>query len=331
MPPILTTTSTSTGSGHCKDAKILILPRGRPIEEERERKREMELDLLGLGLPPATPAGAPGGSVAPRPREKTAVDEPLSPDVETPSLPVRARVRPRPVDMDDDDVPAPPAHMLKPTPTAAPWPARPSSPKLGFFLSGIFQVAPTPSDLAAGGQGHVAMRSSPLQTAGCPAANAFAGTRPPVAEGPTFEGSASAAAARSSRDDSTAPMTIICDGSVRAFYRVPMEQAEKILSTVAKHARAAETLPVRRPADQPQSQPDGAATATTSSATEMMIMLWRLAHLEENLVLKRTASLARFLDKRKQRQEHTTLPLPTHAFTLLFSSCIEVDLFNTYA
>ncbi|WVZ73794.1 hypothetical protein U9M48_022065 [Paspalum notatum var. saurae] len=257
----------------------------------------MELDLLGLGLPPATLAGAPG--VAPRPCDKTAVDESLRPDAaaaETPSLPARARVRPRPVDM-DDDVPAPPAHMLKPTPTAAaPWPARPSSPKV---------------DLAAGGLGHVAMRE-------------FVGSTPPVAAGPTFgfEGSVSAAAARSTPgDDSTAPMTIIYDGSVRVSYRVSMEQAEKILSTVAEHAQAAETLPVQRPADQPQSQADAAA-ATTSSATQMMIMLWRLAQLEEGLVPKRTASLARFLDKRKQRQAHTTLPLPTHDIILLLSSSI---------
>lgn len=227
----------------------------------------MELDLLGLGLPPAS--GGSGGSPAQRPDENTASDEPLRPDAaaEPSALPMRARVRPRPVDM-DDDVPAPPASMLKPTSTAAPSPPK---------------VAPTASDLAHA----VAMRSAPLQPAGCcrPAASALVG-RPPVAAAPTAP------------DDSTAPMTIIYDGSVRVFHKVAMEQAEKILSVVAKHAQAAGAPPVQRQPDQPRPQ-----QPAPSSATQMMTMLWRLAHLEDNLVPKRTASLARFLDKRKQRVE----------------------------
>ncbi|XP_066317870.1 uncharacterized protein [Miscanthus floridulus] len=172
--------------------------------------------------------------------------------------------------------------------------AQASSPKLGSFRGVCFQVPSTPSSsdqlLAAAGQGRahaVATRASPLmQRAPCPGpavGGLFFGSTscrpPPVAVGRLiFErfASASAAAARSTRDGSTAPMTIIYAGSVRAYGGVTMEHAEKILAMVAKEARAARIL-----AGGPQLELVAAPTATGDAAL-MTMHYWRLAHHHVN-------------------------------------------------
>ncbi|OQU84374.1 hypothetical protein SORBI_3004G042501 [Sorghum bicolor] len=132
---------------------------------------------------------------------------------------------------------------------------------------------------------------------------------PPVAAGRLiFEGSgsgsgsgsAAAARTRSSHDDSTAPMTIIYAGSVRAYGGVTLEQAEKILAMVAKEARAAGIL-----AEPHQLELVAAPTPTATGDDDAALMTmhyWRLAHHHVNDSLKRTASLARFLDKRKKQR-----------------------------
>ncbi|PUZ77572.1 hypothetical protein GQ55_1G383300 [Panicum hallii var. hallii] len=271
----------------------------------------MELDLLGLGLPPATAAVVGhGGSAGQRHcYGQAAFDEPLrfAAAPKAPS-PLRARVRRRPVGT-DDDVPAPPANRLKPSSTA-PWPAQPpflkvcipgaagdKSPRasqLGSFM-GIFPSAPSVQ--------HAIATSTPSpQGASAPAVNGF-GRTPPAAAGPIFEGSAAASRSSSDPDHSRAPLTIIYSGSVRAFDSVPMEQAEKILFLTAKEAQAAETPAFQQPV--PQSE---LAAAPPSSAAQVMMLLG-LANVKDSLLPKRTASLARFLHKRKQRQAIIT---PSH-------------------
>ncbi|KAL5666361.1 hypothetical protein ACJX0J_026469, partial [Zea mays] len=264
-------------------------------------------DLLGLGLlpPPMAGGGHGGGSAAQRrPYQKTGFDEPLRFAADAP-LPVRPR--PRPVDVDDGVVPAaaPPASMPKPpaSSTAARWaPAElASSPtKLGSFRE-IFQVPSTfCSDQLAAGEGcrahAVATCASPplMQCCPCPAAGVlFFGSRPPVTAGLIFEDSASAAVARSTHDDSTAPTTIIYAGSVCAYDGAMIEQAEKVLAMVAKEAHAAGILSVQR------TEPQLELVAAITGGAAQMTMHRRLAHHVSDS-LKRTASLARFLDKRKQ-------------------------------
>lgn len=64
-----------------------------------------------------------------------------------------------------------------------------------------------------------------MQCCPCPAAGVlFFGSRPPVTAGLIFEDSASAAVARSTHDDSTAPTTIIYAGSVCAYDGAMIEQ-----------------------------------------------------------------------------------------------------------
>ncbi|KAG2653778.1 hypothetical protein PVAP13_1NG406800 [Panicum virgatum] len=275
----------------------------------------MELDLLGLGLPPAAAAAAVGrgGSVGQRPcYGQPAFDEPLrfAAAAGTPS-PARARVRRRAVGTDDDDVPAPPANRLKPS-SAAPWPAQPSflkvcvagaaggkSPRasqLGSYR-GIFPPAPSVQ--------HAIATSTPSpQGASAASASGF-GRPPPVAAGPIFEGSAAASRSSSDPDHSRAPLTIIYAGSVRAFDSVPMEQAEKIMFLTAKEAQAAETPAFQQPVLQ-----SDLAAAPPSSAAQVMMLLG-LANVKDSLLPKRTASLARFLHKRKQRLESAaTIPYP---------------------
>ncbi|OQU84373.1 hypothetical protein SORBI_3004G042501 [Sorghum bicolor] len=112
---------------------------------------------------------------------------------------------------------------------------------------------------------------------------------PPVAAGRLiFEGSgsgsgsgsAAAARTRSSHDDSTAPMTIIYAGSVRAYGGVTLEQAEKILAMVAKEARAAGIL-----AEPHQLELVAAPTPTATGDDDAALMTmhyWRLAHHHVN-------------------------------------------------
>ncbi|RLN07549.1 uncharacterized protein C2845_PM11G26220 [Panicum miliaceum] len=251
----------------------------------------MELDLLGLGLPPATAAAVGRGGSAAAP--------------ETPS-PLRARVRRRAVDT-DDDVPAPPANRLKPSSTA-PWPflkvcvpgaagdKSPRASQLGSFR-GVF-----PS--AASVQHAIATSTPSPQGARAPTANGF-GRPPPAAAGPIFEGSAAASRSGSDPDHSRAPLTIIYAGSVRAFDSIPMDQAEKILFLTAKEAQAAETPAFQQPV--PRSE---LAAAPPSSAAQVMMLLG-LANVKDSLLPKRTASLARFLHKRKQRvQRAATIRYP---------------------
>ncbi|OQU84372.1 hypothetical protein SORBI_3004G042501 [Sorghum bicolor] len=115
---------------------------------------------------------------------------------------------------------------------------------------------------------------------------------PPVAAGRLiFEGSgsgsgsgsAAAARTRSSHDDSTAPMTIIYAGSVRAYGGVTLEQAEKILAMVAKEARAAGIL-----AEPHQLELVAAPTPTATGDDDAALMTmhyWRLAHHHVNDML----------------------------------------------
>ncbi|KAG0531731.1 hypothetical protein BDA96_04G047300 [Sorghum bicolor] len=192
-----------------------------------------------------------------------------------------------------------------------------SSPKLGSFRGVCFQVpSPTPTSdqllaAAAGQQGRahaVATRAPPLmQRAPCPCpcpavGGLFLGSTscrpPPVAAGRLiFEGSgsgsgsgsAAAARTRSSHDDSTAPMTIIYAGSVRAYGGVTLEQgciympymqAEKILAMVAKEARAAGIL-----AEPHQLELVAAPTPTATGDDDAALMTmhyWRLAHHHVN-------------------------------------------------
>ncbi|XP_072147928.1 uncharacterized protein [Setaria viridis] len=173
----------------------------------------------------------------------------------------------------------------------------PRASQLGFFR-GIFPSAP--GDLAAAGHAQVhdmaTIAPPPLHGVSAPAANGF-GRPPPFAAWPIFEGSA--AAPSSNTDHSTAPLTIIYAGSVRAFDSVPMEQAKKILYMTAKEAQAAETPAFQQP------EPAAALPIPSTSAAQMMMLLG-LANANDSLLPKRAASLARFLHKRKQRQEHTT-------------------------
>ncbi|KAG2661322.1 hypothetical protein PVAP13_1KG498700 [Panicum virgatum] len=90
-----------------------------------------------------------------------------------------------------------------------------------------------------------------------------------------------------------------------------MEQAEKILFLTAKEAQAAET-----PAFQQPVLHSDLAAAPPSSAAQVMMLLG-LANVKDSLLPKRTASLARFLHKRKQRQAIT---IQLCKFMLLFSN-----------
>jgi len=82
-------------------------------------------------------------------------------------------------------------------------------------------------------------------------------------------------------------------------------QAEKILFLTAKEAQAAET-----PAFQQPVLHSDLAAAPPSSAAQVMMLLG-LANVKDSLLPKRTASLARFLHKRKQRLESAaTIPYP---------------------
>ncbi|XP_004953826.2 uncharacterized protein LOC101765862 [Setaria italica] len=161
------------------------------------------------------------------------------------------------------------------------------------FSRGMFPSGP--GDLAAAGHAQVHAMATiappPLLGVSAPAANGF-GRPPPVAAWPIFEGSA--AAPSSNTDHSTAPLTIIYAGSVRAFDSVPMEQAEKILYLTAKEAQAAETPAFQQP------EPAAALPIPSSSAAQIMTLL-RLANANDSLLPKRAASLVRFLHKRKQR------------------------------
>ncbi|CAN6280086.1 unnamed protein product [Urochloa humidicola] len=288
----------------------------------------MELDLLGLGLPPAMAAAAVvhGGSAGQRPgSENAGSDEsPLRLAAATEaSSPARGRMRRHPaVDADGGGVAdAPPANRLKqqpPSTAAPPWPAHPppssrkvrvpgaagdGSPRASqlVFFRGVFP--PAPGDLAAA---HAIAASAPplppppLLGISAPAANGF-GRPPPFAGGPIFEGSA-AASSSSDPDHPTAPLTIIYAGSVRAFDSIPVKQAEKILYMTAKEAQAAET---------PSFQHPEPADAIPSSSAAQMMMLLGLANANDSLLPKRTASLARFLQRRKQRVERAAaMPYP---------------------
>ncbi|CAL5055722.1 unnamed protein product [Urochloa decumbens] len=283
----------------------------------------MELDLLGLGLLPATAAAAGhGGSAAQRPDSEKACsnESPIrlaAAATEAPS-PARGRMRRRPADTDDAVVAAPPATKLKPPSTApsssrkvrVPGAAGDRSPRASqlVFFRGMFP--PAPGDLAATGQAAqvhhaIAARTPPpplIGVSALAAANGF-GRPPPHAAGPIFERSVAASSSTDPDDHSTAPLTIIYAGSVRAFDSVPMEQAEKILFMTAKEAQAAET-----PAFP---QPDQPAAAIPSSSAAQMMMLLGLANANDSLLPKRTASLARFLHRRKQRVERAaTMPYP---------------------
>ncbi|CAN6233576.1 unnamed protein product [Urochloa humidicola] len=285
----------------------------------------MELDLLGLGLPPATAATVVhGGSAGQQPDfEKASSDEaPLRLAADEAPSPGSGRMRRRPTSTNSGDVvPAPPANRQKPPSTAPPWPAHPSSssrkvrvpgaagdrsPRASqlVFFRGMFP--PAPGDLSAAAarqaaQVHAipARTPPPLLGVSALAGNGF-GRPPPVAAGPIFEGSA-AASSNSDPDHPTAPLKIIYAGSVRAFDSVPMEQAEKILLMTAKEAQASEKPAFQLPEPVP---------ALPSSAAQMMMLLG-LANANDSLLPKRTASLARFLHRRKQRVARAaTMPYP---------------------
>nr|XP_034572343.1 uncharacterized protein LOC117836920 isoform X1 [Setaria viridis] len=171
------------------------------------------------------------------------------------------------------------------------------------FSRGMFPSGP--GDLAAAGHAQVHAMATiappPLLGVSAPAANGF-GRPPPFAAWPIFEGSA--AAPSSNTDHSTAPLTIIYAGSVRAFDSVPMEQAEKILYLTAKEAQAAETPAFQQP------EPAAALPIPSSSAAQIMTLLG-LANANDSLLPKRAASLVRFLHKRKQRVESAAaMPYP---------------------
>ncbi|CAO2047614.1 unnamed protein product [Urochloa humidicola] len=295
-------------------------PPGRSGEET-----DMELDLLGLGLPPATAAAVVhGGSAGQQPDfEKASSDEaPLRLAADEAPSPGSGRMRRRPTSTNSGDVvPAPPANRQKPPSTAPPWPAHPSSSSRKVRVPGaagdrsprasqlvFFRGMFPPGDLsaAAAGQAQAAQVHSiparmppPLLGVSGLAGNGF-GRPPPVAAGPIFEGSA-AASSNSDPDHPTAPLTIIYAGSVRAFDSVPMEQAEKILLMTAKEARATENPAFQLPEPVP---------ALPSSAAQMMMLLG-LANANDSLLPKRTASLARFLHRRKQRVARAaTMPYP---------------------
>ncbi|CAN6274557.1 unnamed protein product [Urochloa humidicola] len=279
----------------------------------------MELDLLGLGLPPATAATVVHGGSGWR-HEKAGSDEnPLSLVAgDEPPSPRRGRMRRRPTSADNGDVvPAPPANRRKPPSTAPPWPAHPPPPSSRkvrvpgaagdrsprasqlVFFRGMFP--PPPSDLAAAAQVPAvpARAPPPLLGVSALAGNGF-GRPPPLAAGPIFEGS-TAASNNSDPDHPTAPLTIIYAGSVRAFDSIPMEQAEKILLMTAKEAQATENPAFQLPEPVP---------ALPSSAAQMMMLLG-LANANDSLLPKRTASLARFLRRRKQRVARAaTMPYP---------------------
>ncbi|KAL6635077.1 hypothetical protein ACP70R_027748 [Stipagrostis hirtigluma subsp. patula] len=83
---------------------------------------------------------------------------------------------------------------------------------------------------------------------------------------------------------SSGTLTIFYAGSVHLFDNVPLEKAEQILSLAAKEAAA-----VR--------QPEPAAHPKTSQ----MMTFWAQAHAKSGVPLARNASLARFLERRRQR------------------------------
>ncbi|CAL5054525.1 unnamed protein product [Urochloa decumbens] len=281
----------------------------------------MELDLLGLGLPPAMAAAAGHGSGQRPDFVKAGSDDSplrLAAAATEAHSPARGRMRRRPADTDDGDVPAPPANRLKPPSSSSsrkvrvPGAAGDRSPRASqlVFFRGMFP--PAPGDLAATSQQAaqvqhaMAARTPPpplLGVSALAAANGFGRPPPLAAAGPIFEGSAAASSSTDPDHHSTAPLTIIYAGSVRAFDSVPMEQAEKILFMTAKEAQAAETPAFPQP-DQP-----GAAIPSSSAA--QMMMLLGLANANDSLLPKRTASLARFLHRRKQRVERAaTIPYP---------------------